>query len=200
MGEGSLVVLGLKPARDACGSQTTGTRKKYKRMPPSIATLDRIQDGFLQQPSLLQHEQLFHVGRGLQHAQGVYRKRAKKNRAHGRILRELKKLRPKASHDVAQHDADAEKREKKDVGKKQGRTTTEPSVQTPEAKGEMADSYASDIKSIKDAVSDIAQRLSSLIDMTASQQREAACVNERRISDMSDGSIELLHTPDCVRP
>jgi hypothetical protein len=124
-----------------------------------------------------------------------------KNTEHmARILRELKKLRPKASHDVAQHDADAEKREKRDVEKKQGRTTTETSVQTPEAKGEMADSYASDIKSIKETVSDIAQRLSSLIDMTASQQHEAACVNERRISDMSDGSIELLRTPDCVRP
>jgi hypothetical protein len=135
-----------------------------------------------------------------------------KNTEHmARILRELKKLRPRASHDVAQYDADAEK-----VGKRgKGR------VQTPEAKGDVADSYASDIKSINEALSDIAKRLSSLADITASQQHAAACVmsdgsteppspirqqhaaacvKERRLSDMSDGSTELVCTPDCVRP
>ena len=117
-----------------------------------------------------------------------------KNTEHmARILRELKKLRPRAPHDMAQYDADAEKR---DVGKRgaQGR------MQTPEAKGDVADSYASDIKSIKAAVSDIAERLAALVEMTASQQREAACEDERSIGDMSDGSIELLRTQDCVRP
>ena len=140
-----------------------------------------------------------------------------KNTEHmARILRELKKLRPRASHDVAQYDADAETLRKGGKGR----------MQTPEAKGDMADSYASDIKSIKEALSDIAKRLSSLADMTASQQHAAACVEERRICDMSDGSTEppspirhaaacgkerrisdmndsstgLVCTPDCVRP
>jgi hypothetical protein len=107
-----------------------------------------------------------------------------------RILRELKKLRPRASHDVAQYDADAAKAGKMGKGR----------MQTPEAKGDVADSYASDIKSINEALSDIAKRLSSLADITASQQHAGACVKERRLSDMSDGSTELVCTPDCVRP
>jgi len=133
-----------------------------------------------------------------------------KNTEHmARILRELKKLRPRASCDVAQDDEDAEKRDvgKRGVGKTQGRTATEKGVQTPEEKDAM-ESYASDIKSIKEAVSDIAKRLSALGDMTASQQRQAACATQKkhRVCDMSDdsdgsdGSIELLRTPDCVRP
>ena len=111
-----------------------------------------------------------------------------KNTEHmARVLRELRKLRPRASHDVARHDAHAEKR---DVGQFFRLTEDGGKTKVPEA--EMADSYASDIKSIKEAVSDIAQRLSSLIDMTASQQHKAGCVNERSIGDMSDGSIELV--------
>ena len=131
-----------------------------------------------------------------------------KNTEHmARILRELKKLRPRVY--VAQDDADAEKRDvgKRGVGKTQGRTATEKGVQTPEERDTM-ESYASDIKSIKEAVSDIAKRLSALGDMTASQQRQAACATQKkhRVCDMSDdsdgsdGSIELLRTPDCVRP
>ena len=111
-----------------------------------------------------------------------------KNTEHmARVLRELRKLRPRASHDVARYDAHAEKR---DVG--QFFRLTEDGGKTKGTEAEMPDSYASDIKSIKEAVSDIAQRLSSLIDMTASQQHKAGCVNERSISDMSDGSIELV--------
>ena len=111
-----------------------------------------------------------------------------KNTEHmARVLRDLRKLRPRASHDVAQYDAHAEKR---DVG--QFFRLTEDGGKTKGTEAEMPDSYASDIKSIKEAVSDIAQRLSSLIDMTASQQHKAGCVNERSISDMSDCSIELV--------
>ena len=111
-----------------------------------------------------------------------------KNTEHmARVLRELRKLRPRASHDVAQYDADAEKR---DVG--QFFRLTEDGGKTKGTEAEMPDSYASDIKSIKEAVSDIAQRLSSLIDITASQQHKAGCVNQRSIGDMIDGSIELV--------
>jgi hypothetical protein len=111
-----------------------------------------------------------------------------KNTEHmARVLRELRKLRPGASHAVAQHGAAVEKR---DVG--QFLQPAEDGGKTKGTEAEMPDSYASDIKSIKEAVSDIAQRLSSLIDMTASQQHKAGCVNERSIGDMSDSSIELV--------
>jgi hypothetical protein len=113
-----------------------------------------------------------------------------KNTEHmARVLRDLRKLRPRASHDVAQYDADAEKR---DVGQFFQLTEDGGKTKGTEANGEVADSYASDKKSIKEAVSDIAQRLSSLIDMTASQQHKAGCVNQRSIGDMIDGSIELV--------
>ena len=101
-----------------------------------------------------------------------------------RVLRELKKLRPILAHDGAHHGADAEKR---DAGNKKA--------------GETADSYASDVKSIKEAVADIAQRvadiaqrLSALVDTTASQQHAAACVNEHSVGDMSDCSIVLVYS------
>jgi len=113
-----------------------------------------------------------------------------KNTEHmARVLRELRKLRPRASHDVAQYDAHAEKR---DVGQFFRLTEDGGKTKGTEANGEMPDSYASDIKSIKETVSGIAQSLSSLINMTTSQQHKAGCVNERSISDMSDCSIELV--------
>lgn len=97
-----------------------------------------------------------------------------------RVLRELKKLRPGVSRAVDESLTSPEK-------------NVQDSVCRCEAK----------VNSIKEAVSDIAQQLATLVSMIASEQQDkgsAACGNERRMSDVSDGSIELLHTPDCVRP